>query len=115
LNAEQQNIYEAIGESYQSAADEAFKECGSNYANFACMCPIEHAIVICKAAQIVGDPAKVPGWLQQRHCPGDDPGNGPSAFSRYQRHLLSAASAINDASCTGALTGFFNAQNTPVP
>ena len=97
LNAEQQNIYEAIGDAYQIASDLAYQACGRNYANFACMCPIEHTLVICIAAQKVGDPTKVPGWLQQRHCPGDDPGNGPDSFSAYQRHLLAAAGTINDA------------------
>ena len=121
LNDVQQNIYEAIGESWQIAADVAFKACGSDYSKFDCMCPIEHAIVICKAKEAVGgDAAKIPGWLQQRHCPGDDNSNVLSPYSPYQRHLLSVVSAINDSeficgvSLTDALTDFFDVQNTPV-
>ena len=116
LNAEQQSIYEVIGESYQTASKLAFELCGSDYSKFACMCPIEHAIVICMATEAVGgDPAKVPGWLGQRHCPGDDPIAAPglAVFSSYQRYLLGAASALPKA-CTAELSRFFKAQNSLV-
>jgi hypothetical protein len=112
LNADQSNLYQEIGESWKDAAAIAFEACGRDYSKFACMCPIEHAIVVCKATEAVGgDPTKVPGWLQQRHCPGDDNASG---FSGYQGRLLAAANTINDASCATALTSFFNVQNSPV-
>jgi hypothetical protein len=114
LNAQQENVYAIIGDAYQTAVQLAFEECGRDYSNFACMCPREHANVICLVREQIDDPAKIPGWLQVRHCPGDDDlsnrnGNG---FTSYQQFLLDSASPLLPA-CTTTLKGFFSSQNTP--
>ena len=108
-------MYAIIGESYVTADKLAFADCGRDYGNYACMCPRQHAYVICIVTEAIGDPKKVPGWLQQRHCPGDDDGlsaqNG-NGFTSYQQFLLNAATGT-PAACTTALRNFFTAQNTP--
>jgi hypothetical protein len=70
--------------------------------------------VICLVRKQVDDPNKIPGWLQQRHCPGDAESGGQngSGFSSYQQLLLDAANAI-PMSCAAALTDFFTFQNSP--
>lgn len=114
LNAQQEDVYAVLGDAYRTASRLAFEECGRDYSNFACMCPREHAIVICLVRQQVDDPKQIPGWLQQRHCPGDASSGGQngSRFSSYQQLLLDAASAM-PMSCAAALTDFFTSQNNP--
>src|SRR5262245_4764187 len=111
LNAEQENIYAIIGDAWLTARDPAFEECGRDYANFTCMCQHQHAHVICYVIDKVGDATKIPSWLNQRHCPGDDELSGQNGLgsTSYQQFLLDASSA----SCTIPLMNFFKAVNTP--
>jgi hypothetical protein len=109
---DQGNLYELLGDFFKQANEQAFDRCGQDYSNWACMCPTEHAIVICLAAQKVGDPADLPSWLQEQHC-GNDPAARPDpGFTSYQQLLLGASKRRGDA-CTQTLRQFFVSVNTP--
>jgi hypothetical protein len=79
LDAEQESAYAALGDLYRRATARAYEECGRDYTNFACMCPATHAIVIGRMESRLGDPAKVPTWLRQTHCPSDAVNDGDVA------------------------------------
>jgi len=88
----------------------AFEACGSDYANYACMCPKQHANVICLVTDQVSAGTKIPSWLQQRHCPGDDDGvstQNVNGFTSYQQFLYNAA----DSACQLRLKSFLDAVN----
>jgi len=112
-NAEQEDLYAFIGDAYLQATKQAYNDCGRDYSNYTCMCPRTHAVVICLVTQHIGDPGKVPSWLQQRHCADDvdtsgQPGNG---FSSYQRFLLEATPEAD--ACRDVLRQYFTSQNSP--
>src|SRR5262249_17811183 len=107
LNAAQEDLYAFIGDAFHQASQQAFEQCGRDYSNFACICPRQHALVIGLVGKKVDDPAKIPAWLQERHCPGDTAGAGP--YSSYQQFLL----GVSDASCTATLQQYFTELNTP--
>src|SRR5262249_44052650 len=111
LNAEQEDVYAFIGDAFRLASQQALEDCGRDYSNFACMCPRQHAAVICFVRQKVDDPTKIPAWLEVRHCPGDKAAVGP--YTSYQQLLLGASSA-GGASCTTTLQQYFTDLNTPV-
>src|SRR5262249_39474427 len=110
LNAEQEDLYAFIGDAFHLASQQAFEGCGRDYSNFACICPRQHALVICLVEKKVHDAAKIPAWLQERPCPGDAAGAGP--FSSYQRLLL-GVSGLGGAACTATLEAYFTELNTP--
>jgi len=114
LAAEQQALYEALGDDYRIANRQAYEACGRDYSNFTCMCPRAHATVICLVGQQIGDPKKIPGWLQQRHCSDDAAATAQVAngLTSYQQLLLDAA---RDATppCTGVLMDYFTGLNSP--
>jgi hypothetical protein len=66
---EQEGAYAQLGELYRAATAQAYAACGRDYANYACVCPTTHAVVLRRMEAILGDPAKVPVWLRQGHCP----------------------------------------------
>jgi hypothetical protein len=68
LYAQQEDLYKFLGDAYREANRQAFEECGRDYANYECMCPRMHAIVLCLVGQQLGDGAEIPSWLQQQHC-----------------------------------------------
>jgi hypothetical protein len=111
LNAEQEDLYAFIGDAFRIASQRAFEDCGRDYSNFTCICPRQHALVICLIGQKVSDPTKIPAWLQERHCPGDTAAAG--TYSSYQQLLLGASSA-GPSSCTATLQQYFTGLNTPV-
>jgi len=111
LNAEQEDVYAFIGDAFRLASQQAFEGCGRDYSNFDCICPRQHAAVICFVRQKVDDPSKIPAWLQERHCPGDTSAAG--AFTSYQELLLTASTA-GPSSCTTTLQQYFTDLNTPV-
>jgi hypothetical protein len=111
-NTEQEDLYAFIGDAYREATTQAYNDCGRDYSNYTCMCPRTHAAMICLVSDHIGDPAKIPSWLQQRHCADDvdtsgQPGNG---FSGYQQFLLENAP---DPICSTVLQTYFTSQNTP--
>jgi len=115
LNDAQEDVYAIIGDAFREGNRVALAECDNDYSNFGCMCPVQHAYVICRVTEAVGgDPTLVPGWLQQRHCPGDDDAAIVGGLTSYQRLLLDSANPA-DVSCTNALRGLFTVQNTPKP
>jgi hypothetical protein len=78
------------------------------------MCPRAHATVICLVGQQIGDPKKIPSWLQQQHCsdeaaPTTHVANG---LTSYQQLLLDAARDAPSA-CAGVLTDYFTGLNSP--
>lgn len=125
LDAEQESAYALLGEFYRTATTQAFQECGRDYSNFPCICPTAHAIVICLMGRELGDPTKIPAWLQQQHCPND-----PALLNRqvdrltsYQRLLLDSASAALESEdrntlvppprCRDVLLQYFESLNDP--
>jgi hypothetical protein len=115
LAAEQQDLYKALGDDYRIANRQAYEACGRDYSNFTCMCPRAHATVICLIGQQIGDPTKIPGWLQQRHCSDEAAPAAQAAangLTSYQQLLLDAARDATPA-CTGVLTDYFSALNSP--
>ncbi|MDX2165412.1 MAG: hypothetical protein SF182_00035 [Deltaproteobacteria bacterium] len=68
---QQADVYERLGPIYRAATKHAFEACGRDYANYNCMCAATHEIVVRKMAEALGDLARVPPWLRQRHCPDD--------------------------------------------
>jgi len=74
-----EGAYEILGELYRRATQQAFQECGSDYANYACMCRKTHAIVVGRMASELGDASNLPVWLREQHCPADVPRD---SFSR---------------------------------
>jgi hypothetical protein len=111
LNAAQEDLYAYIGDAYRIASKQALEECNGDYSDFACMCPREHALVICLLEAKVGSSEDIPDWLQQRHCPGD--ATPTPGYSNYQQLLLDASSA-GPSSCKPALQQYFTRINTPV-
>lgn len=70
MTRNQKKLYLAMGNIYQFANQQAFTECGNSYENYACICPVSQAIVICLAHKVLGgNVASIPGWIQQAHCP----------------------------------------------
>jgi hypothetical protein len=116
LAAEQQDLYKDLGDDYRIANRQAYEACGRDYSNFACMCPRAHATVICLVGQQIGDPKKIPSWLQQQHCSDEAPPAAQAAngLTRYQQLLLDAAGDATPA-CTGVLTDYFTRLNSPAP
>jgi hypothetical protein len=113
VQKEQQELYAKLGDFYKTANDQAFEECGSDYANYACMCPRAHAIVLCLVGKEIGDPSGIPAWLQEPHCSSgsaDAPGKG---FTSYQELLLRNAGK-GDPPCASTMRQFFNSVNGPV-
>jgi hypothetical protein len=124
-SAVEQDVYEHLGDDYRTATSQAYRDCGSDYANYACMCPRTHAIVICLVGQRIGDPDKIPGWLQQQHCPNTSTEPPGSRWTSYQRLLLDAASRVpvvgpaatprqESPSCLDTLKEYFGGLNAPV-
>jgi hypothetical protein len=105
--AELDDLYEVLGDYFHAASDQAFNDCGRDYSNFECMCPREHAIVICLTGDKLGDPDLIPSWLQQQHC-GDESASHPDpGFTSYQRLLLA------NSPCTQMTRQYFRRLNTP--
>jgi hypothetical protein len=97
-----EDLYQHLGDDYRTATRQAYLECGSDYANYRCMCPRTHAIVICLVGRRLGDAAKIPSWLQQQHCPDTSTAPPGAKWTSYQRLLLEAA---NDPSAPGPAPG----------
>jgi hypothetical protein len=104
-----EGVLAKLGEFYRQATERAYDQCGRDYSNVACMCPATHAIVICLLGQELGDPTKIPGWLQQQHCPNDPnlPNQRVDHLTSYQRVLLDHAGAADDPTCNGVLLQYF--------
>ena len=64
-----EDAYAQLGQFYRQATKQAFAECGRDYANYRCMCPLTHAIVVCRMKRALGEGVALPVWLQQQHCP----------------------------------------------
>lgn len=72
------NAYARLGDFYRQATVQAYEECGRDYANYPCICPATHAIVLCRMAEALGGAAQVPVWMRQSHCPaGSSAALGP--------------------------------------
>lgn len=110
LLAEQEEFYKLLGDDYEKANHQAYEECGRDYANFKCMCPRAHAMVICLAGEQLGDPAKIPSWLQQQHCSNDSPPTGVNGLTSYQQSLVNVTSNP----CTTVLRNYFTVLNVLV-
>jgi hypothetical protein len=123
LDREQEDAYAKLGEFYRRANAEAFAQCGRDYSNYACICPKAHATVICLMAQELGDPTKIPAWLQEQHCPNDpdSPNQLVNRLTSYQRLLLESVTAppadqITSAPqpfCSNVLLEYFENLNAP--
>jgi hypothetical protein len=125
LDADQQDAYAKLGDFYRLATADAYEQCGRDYSNFACMCPVTHAMVICLMGRELGDPAKIPTWLQQQHCPNDpDLPNIPvNNLTSYQHLLLDSSSAAPQSDdpnsgapeppCKDVLLQYFESLNAP--
>jgi hypothetical protein len=107
-------LYKDLGDDYRIANRQAYEACGRDYSNFACMCPRAHATVICLVGQQIGDPKKIPSWLQQQHCSDEAPPAAQAAngLTSYQQLLLDAARDANSA-CTDVLMDYFTGLNSP--
>lgn len=68
---EADDAYANVGELYRTATRRAYEQCGRDYANYGCVCPTTHAIVVCLMGRLLGDVGKIPTWLQQQHCPAN--------------------------------------------
>jgi hypothetical protein len=114
-NAEEEDAYSQLGEFFRVANKEALAECGGDYSNYACICPKAQAIVICLMSQALGDPSKIPAWLQEPHCPSPGVANGPSGLKNYQQFLFAEGSEVGKrgVQCSADLIEFFTAVNTP--
>jgi len=122
VDAEQADAYAHLGDHYRQANTEAYKACGRDYSNFACICPTAHAIVICLMGRELGDPTKIPSWLQQQHCPNDPslPNQPVEMLTSYQHLLLDSARALSEndvlpppTQCNTILRTYFESLNTP--
>jgi hypothetical protein len=113
LLAEQEEFYKLLGDDYEKANRQAYIDCGKNYADFKCMCPKAHAIVLCLAG---GQAAEIPSWLQQQHCPNDSPPTGVNGLTSYEQSLVNAVTSDPsiDSSCTAVLSRYFTGLNSPV-
>jgi hypothetical protein len=81
--------------------------------------------VICLMGRELGDPAKIPAWLQQQHCPNDPAFlNQPvDRLTSYQHLLLDNASVTPESddrnarapqpSCRTVLLTYFESLNAP--
>jgi hypothetical protein len=125
LDTEQESAYAKLGDFYRTATALAYEKCGRDYANFACMCPTTHAIVICLMGRELGDPTKIPAWMQQQHCPNDPDSLNRQVdrFTSYQHLLLDNASAASEGeggnapppqpTCAEVLVQYFESLNAP--
>ncbi len=113
LQADQESFYDMLGEDFRVAHAQAFDECGRDYSNYACMCPREHAIVICLAEQQLGDPSEIPSWLQEQHCGNEPAKPADNGFTSYQQLLLGTEHKV-DSPCARALREYFTRVNSPV-
>jgi hypothetical protein len=124
--AAQQDLYKFLGDAYRKANRQAYLDCGRNYADYACICPKAHGIVICLVGQRIGAGKKIPAWIQQQHCPtnGGTTSIVSDGLTPYQHLLLgslpAALSAVqNDPAtdgpggCNSVLKEYFEALNTP--
>jgi len=120
-----EDAYALLGEFYRTATDEAYDDCGRDYSKFSCMCPKTHATVICLMGRELGDPAKIPPWLQEQHCPGDAAllTQQVNGLTSYQQLLLNSASVppspsgatggTGELSCHDVLLEYFGSLNAP--
>ncbi len=134
-------IYQKLGDDYRMANRYAYQQCGNSYANFSCMCPKIHAMVICLVGQQLGDPKKIPVWMQQQHCQQDQTAvnigmfaaagsikASANQYSSYQESLLAAVPASQPqissfittqpsvvSQCRNVLKGYFSYLNTAQP
>jgi hypothetical protein len=116
VNAQQEDAYSQLGEFYRRANKRALEQCGGDYSNYACICPKAQAIVICLMGEALGDPKKIPTWMQEQHCPDPDPANPANGLTRYQQVLFDWRGTDPTepaAECGAVLLGYFNAVNTP--
>ena len=124
LDPDLAHAYELLGDFYRTATAQAYDECGRDYANFSCMCPKTHATVLCLMGQELGDPTKIPAWLQQQHCPNDPelPNQRVNGLTSYQHVLLdsvsdpvvsgdSAQAALQQRPCGDILLEYFESVN----
>jgi hypothetical protein len=114
VDPNEEDVYEHLGEDFRVANQVAYEACGRDYGNFACMCPKQHATVLCLLAKQIGDPAKIPSWLQQPHCGGEseEAVAGDAGFSSYQQVLLDAAEDA-DEECRDTVRAYLTEVNTP--
>lgn len=91
------DLYAQIGSFYQQANEEALAECDNDYSNYACICPIQQAIVVSLTANFLdtegGGAVMVPAWLGQQHCPStndeENALNQPvDGLTNYQQLML---------------------------
>jgi hypothetical protein len=114
LLAEQEEFYKLLGDDYEKANREAYEKCDRDYAKFECICPRAHARVICLAGEQLGDPKKIPSWLQQPHCPNYPPAPVGNGLTSYQQSLLNVTPDLNDVQCNTVLGKYFGVVNSPV-
>ena len=131
INEPTPDLYQALGSFYQIANQQALEDCGSDYGNFACICPKAQALVICQVGEFFsGDVIQIPAWLQQAHCPdtsllisgATNPPRPP--LSSYQRLLHASLQrstvnldpshlAVSLQQCSRLLLNYFSTLNTP--
>ena len=119
LAADQEDGYRQLGDFYRRANRDALEACGGDYSNYACTCPKAQSIVICLMGEALGDPAKIPAWLQEPHCPDPGTANRINGLTSYQELLFDRraedpADQIS-AGCGAVLLGYFTSLNTPSP
>src|SRR5262249_32275494 len=113
LNTEREDLYSRLGDDYRIANQQAFDQCGRDYANYSCICPRTHAIVISLVGQQIGDPKKIPNWLQQQHCSGAaGPTQGANGLTSYQQILVGAATDYAP-TCPAVLVDYFTGLDAP--
>jgi hypothetical protein len=133
VNKPKADLYQALGDFYRIANQQALEDCDNDYANFACICPRAQVLVICQVGEFFsGDVSKIPAWLQQAHCPDTSsslltagaPNPSRPPFSSYQRLLHASLQgstlnpdpshlAIGPQQCSSLLLDYFSTLNTP--
>ncbi|MEM7137843.1 MAG: hypothetical protein AAF500_14760 [Myxococcota bacterium] len=113
-------IYAQIGDFYNQANQQALADCGNDYSNYSCICPIQQAIVVSLTADFLdseglGD-VEVPAWLGQQHCPSTNeedtaPNQPVDGVTNYQQLLLDSLPDTTDEEQRNLVRQFFESLN----
>ena len=119
-DSDEDDLYAQIGDFYNQANQEALAQCGNDYSNYSCICPIQQAIVVSLTANFLdsegGGAVEVPAWLGQQHCPStnneDTATNKPvDGVTNYQQLLLDSLPPDTDDDQRNLVQQFFESLN----